>query len=52
MPPVFAGNMFVDFDTDGYRLIRFDPETAVARDQSYSSPADAPENWCRPHRDG
>jgi hypothetical protein len=31
--------MFVDFDTDDYRLIRFDPETVVARDQSYPSPA-------------
>jgi hypothetical protein len=33
--------MFVGFDTDGYRLIRFDPETVVARDQSYPAPASA-----------
>ena len=30
--------MFVDFDTANYRLIRFDPETVVARDQSYPAP--------------
>ena len=27
--------MFVEFDTDDYRLIEFEPETVVARDQSY-----------------
>ncbi|MFC6905455.1 pyridoxamine 5'-phosphate oxidase family protein [Halalkalicoccus tibetensis] len=27
--------MFVEFDTDDYRLIKFEPETVVARDQSY-----------------
>ena len=30
--------MFVDFDTENYRLIKFTPETVVARDQSYPSP--------------
>lgn len=30
---------FVSFDTSGYRLIRVDPETVVARDQSYPAPA-------------
>jgi hypothetical protein len=27
--------MFVEFDIDDYRLIQFEPETVVARDQSY-----------------
>lgn len=27
--------IFVGFDTDNYRLIQFEPETVVARDQSY-----------------
>jgi nitroimidazol reductase NimA-like FMN-containing flavoprotein (pyridoxamine 5'-phosphate oxidase superfamily) len=27
--------MFVEFDTADYRLIQFEPETVVARDQSY-----------------
>lgn len=27
--------MFIEFDTDDYRLIQFEPETVVARDQSY-----------------
>ena len=31
--------MFVDIDPDGYRLIKFTPETVVARDQSYPAPA-------------
>jgi hypothetical protein len=30
--------MFVDFDTDEYRFIKFEPETVVARDQSYPAP--------------
>jgi hypothetical protein len=30
--------MFIDFDTDNYRLIKFEPETVVARDQSYPAP--------------
>lgn len=30
--------MFLDFDTDDYRLIEFEPETVVARDQSYPIP--------------
>ncbi|WP_238709430.1 hypothetical protein [Natronorubrum halophilum] len=30
--------MFVGLDPDGYRLIEFEPETVVARDQSYSTP--------------
>ncbi|RKD98116.1 pyridoxamine 5'-phosphate oxidase family protein [Halopiger aswanensis] len=29
---------FVDLRPDDYRLIRFDPETVVARDQSYPAP--------------
>ncbi|MDZ7849576.1 MAG: pyridoxamine 5'-phosphate oxidase family protein [Halodesulfurarchaeum sp.] len=33
--------MFVEFDTDDYRLLRFEPETVVARDQSYPAPADS-----------
>ncbi|MEF8894609.1 pyridoxamine 5'-phosphate oxidase family protein [Halodesulfurarchaeum sp.] len=32
--------MFVEFDTDDYRLIRFEAETVVARDQSYPTPED------------
>jgi len=31
--------MFLDLDTEDYRLIRVDPETVVARDQSYPAPA-------------
>jgi len=31
--------MFGEIDPDGYRLVRFDPETIVARDQSYPAPA-------------
>lgn len=31
-------DMFLDFDTDEYRLIKFNPETVVARDQSYPAP--------------
>lgn len=31
-------DMFVGLDMDDYRLIKFDPETVVARDKSYSSP--------------
>ena len=34
-PETFRG-----LDAESYRLIRFDPETAVARDQSYPAPAD------------
>lgn len=34
--------MFLDLDTENYRLIRIDPETAVARDQSYPAPASPP----------
>ena len=30
---------FLGLETDDYRLIRFDPETIVARDQSYRAPA-------------
>lgn len=30
--------MFVHFDTDEYRFIKFEPETVVARDQSYPAP--------------
>jgi nitroimidazol reductase NimA-like FMN-containing flavoprotein (pyridoxamine 5'-phosphate oxidase superfamily) len=30
---------FVDLDPDAYRLLEFTPETVVARDQSYPSPA-------------
>lgn len=30
--------MFIDFETDNYRLINFEPETVVARDQSYPAP--------------
>lgn len=30
--------MFVGLDTEAYRLIRFEPETVVARDQSYPAP--------------
>ena len=30
---------FLGLDTDDYRLIRFAPETIVARDQSYRAPA-------------
>lgn len=30
--------MFIEFDTEDYRLIRFEPETLVARDQSYPAP--------------
>lgn len=33
--------MFIDFDTDNYRLIEFEPETVVARDQSYPAPPKA-----------
>lgn len=32
-------SMFVEFDTDDYRLIRVAPETVVARDQSYPAPS-------------
>ena len=32
--------MFRVLDAESYRLIRFDPETVVARDQSYPAPAD------------
>lgn len=35
--------MFTDLETDAYRLIRFDPETVVARDQSYPAPAGGPD---------
>jgi nitroimidazol reductase NimA-like FMN-containing flavoprotein (pyridoxamine 5'-phosphate oxidase superfamily) len=35
--------MFTDLEADAYRLIRVDPETVVARDQSYPTPAEAPE---------
>jgi hypothetical protein len=35
--------MFVDFDTDNYRLIKFTPETVVARDQSYQAPTEPTE---------
>lgn len=31
--------MFTEIDTADYRLIRFDPETVVARDQSYPVPS-------------
>jgi hypothetical protein len=31
---------FVDLPPEDYRLIRFEPETVVARDQSYAPPAD------------
>jgi hypothetical protein len=31
--------MFVGLDTDTYRLIQFQPETVVARDQSYAAPS-------------
>jgi hypothetical protein len=34
-PETFRG-----LDAESYRLIRFDPETVVARDQSYPAPAD------------
>ena len=34
-PETFRG-----LEADKYRLVRFDPETAVARDQSYPAPAD------------
>lgn len=30
---------FTDLDAENYRLIRFDPETVVARDQSYPAPS-------------
>ena len=30
---------FRRLEADKYRLVRFDPETAVARDQSYPAPA-------------
>jgi hypothetical protein len=29
---------FADLDAESYRLLRFEPETAVARDQSYDAP--------------
>ena len=32
--------MFRGLEADEYRLVRFDPETVVARDQSYPAPAD------------
>ena len=32
---------FVELDPDNYRLIRFEPETVVARDQSYPARADS-----------
>jgi hypothetical protein len=34
--------MFVEFDTSGYRLLALEPETIVARDQSYPAPAGSP----------
>lgn len=37
--PAAWPEMFLDFDAENYRLIRFDPETVVARDQSYPAPA-------------
>lgn len=33
--------MFTGLEPEAYRLIRFDPETVVARDQSYPAPAGA-----------
>ena len=34
--------MFLELDAENYRLIRVDPETVVARDQSYPAPAAPP----------
>lgn len=31
-------DMFIGLDPDNYRLIKFEPETVVARDQSYPAP--------------
>jgi len=31
--------MFTELDTDNYRLVAFEPETVVARDQSYPGPS-------------
>jgi len=34
--------MFVEFDTSDYRLLALEPETVVARDQSYPAPGGSP----------
>jgi nitroimidazol reductase NimA-like FMN-containing flavoprotein (pyridoxamine 5'-phosphate oxidase superfamily) len=36
--PAAWPEMFLELDTENYRLVRFDPETVVARDQSYPAP--------------